>query len=325
MRMTMRLFKRAGWYHLELYRGKSRALKTRDPKEAQALHKEIEREYLHGRLINLDSFQRISLADFRTAYLADRDGISEWTIKKDALSLKLLADVIGGNIQLRAITDQSVKEFKRACRARGATTTTINGYLRHIRAAFSWAVGEQYLKSRPKIDFYKKAEEKPRVLAPGEIKRILRAAFKRNHNLGLRFFIHLYTGARRRELCELTWQNMDFEADTITLTGKGKTRTIPMVKAIKLILKDRRDIGLVFDDLHRDTVSHRFHDVVESCGIVARLHDLRHTCATYLLSNGVPLEVVQEILGHEAIATTQIYAKVLQPTMKKEMAKLKYI
>lgn len=50
----------------------------------------------------------------------------------------------------------------------------------------------------------------------------------------------------------------------------------------------------------------------------------RHTCATYLLKSGVPLEVVQKILGHASIGTTQIYAQVLDDVKKREMAKLKF-
>lgn len=56
----------------------------------------------------------------------------------------------------------------------------------------------------------------------------------------------------------------------------------------------------------------------------ARLHDLRHSCATYLLKSGVPMEYVQKILGHASIKTTQIYAEVLQEVMQKEMEKLRF-
>jgi integrase/recombinase XerD len=51
-------------------------------------------------------------------------------------------------------------------------------------------------------------------------------------------------------------------------------------------------------------------------------HVARHTCATLLLNKGMPIEVVQKILGHADIRTTKIYAKMLNETVKKEMAKI---
>lgn len=53
-------------------------------------------------------------------------------------------------------------------------------------------------------------------------------------------------------------------------------------------------------------------------------HMGRHTCATWLLSNGLQLEFVKEILGHKNLKTTQIYAKVLNLALEKELAKIDY-
>ncbi len=326
MKLSMRLYQRGRWFYVEFYRGKSKSLKTKDQKKANELFREIEKEYLRGRLIDLEGFKKISLSDFSKLYIKSREGVSHWTVVKDELSLKLLADVVGGSIQLRAITRQKIEDFKRVCLARHTAEITVNGYLRHIKSAFSWAIDEGYLKQRPKVKMYKKQAEKPRVLEPGEIKKILRKAFKTNRDDARRFFFHLWTGTRRREACGLTWTMLNFEKNEITVIGKGgKKRTIPMLEPVKkMMVRYRRDIGKVFNDLHADTVSHRFHEIADACKVTARLHDLRHTCATYLLKNSVPLEVVQTILGHEQISTTQIYAKVLDEVMKTEMKKLRF-
>ncbi len=324
--MSMRLIKRGNWFHVQLRRGKSQSLKTQDASEAQALFREIEKEVLRGRLLHLEDCVKITLSDFLRKYINSRPAyISKWTIKKDELSLKLLGDVIG-DVQLRAITRAKVEDFKRACLARGTAPITVNGYLRHIKSALRWAHEEEYLDKLPIIKMYRKQEEKPRVLSPHEIKKLLRASFKYDKDLGRRFFVHCYTGARRRELANLKWQDIDWQSGKIQLRGKGnKTRTVPLLAQVeKILLPVKKDIGPVFKDLHVDTISHRFETVARTCGITARLHDLRHTCATYLMKSGVDLPTVQAILGHAAISTTQIYAKVLDDQKKSQMSRLRF-
>lgn len=119
---------------------------------------------------------------------------------------------------------------------------------------------------------------------------------------------------------------MSFDRAEITVTGKGsKTRIIPMLEPVKRIMKHhRKDIGRVFDELHPDTVSHRFQEIAEGAGVKARLHDLRHTSVTYMLNSGARLEVVQKIAGHASISTTMIYSHVVEDMKKREMAKLNF-
>jgi site-specific recombinase XerD len=93
---------------------------------------------------------------------------------------------------------------------------------------------------------------------------------------------------------------------------------------VQALEPEKKDIGHVFRQWHPDTTSKMFHSIARLCGADARLHDLRHSCATYLLKSGVPMEYVQKILGHASIKTTQIYAEVLQGVMQKEMEKLRF-
>ena len=62
MNIRMRLYTRNGWYYVEFFRGKTKSLKTQDADVAQDLFKEIKREHLRGRIIQLDHAKRVSLA-----------------------------------------------------------------------------------------------------------------------------------------------------------------------------------------------------------------------------------------------------------------------
>ena len=114
MKCPMRLICKRSWWHVEIERGKWKSLRTKDEKEAEALFKEMRREWLRGRLIQLEDYKKITLLDFREEYIErGREGISIWSVRKDRLSLKLLEDVIGGSTQLRAISAAKIEEFKK--------------------------------------------------------------------------------------------------------------------------------------------------------------------------------------------------------------------
>ncbi len=326
MNEPMRLYKRGGTYYVEFSRGKKKSLRTADEKMAAAVFREMEREYLRGRLLNIDDYKKVTLSDFSAKYSRSRIGISRHTIRKDELALKLLGDVIGGSTQLRAVTSGKLDEFKKICLARGAKEITINGYLRHIKAAFTWALDEGYLAKKPKFKmFRKKGEELPRILAVDDINKLLEKSLELDPEAWRYFTFQLWTGARRREGLGVQWQHINFAAGEVTLTGKTGSRTIPLLGQVKAVLGPiKKDLGHVFTQYHPDTWSHRFEQIAAAAGVRARLHDLRHTCATFLLKSGVTLETVKKILGHANIATTEIYAKVLREEMKKQMSKLRF-
>lgn len=141
------------------------------------------------------------------------------------------------------------------------------------------------------------------------------------------FLCALRTGMRLGELLALTWGDVDFKVNEITVRrswshGKlttpknGKTRTLPMTPELALALKGHRHLkgDLVFADadghyLDRNRVKSRFWMGIRAAGVKEiRLHDLRHTFASQLVMAGVPLKAVQEYLGHATLEMTMRYA-----------------
>lgn len=329
MNYPMRLFTRKGIYYVQTGRNTKVSLKTRDRQKALPIFRDMEKEWLRGRLLKLENYKKITLSEFKKLYIESRTDVSKWTAKKDELVLKLLIDAVGGSLQLRALTKAKIEEFKKVCRARKAKEITINGYLGHLRSALTFALEEKLLDQKPKVVMFRRREDEdlPRVLKPDEIDRLLETAKEKDPEIWRYLLFQLWTGARRTEGLRMEWQKIDFKARNCRLKGKGKReRLVPLLGPILEALEPiRKDIGRVFVQYHPDTWSKKFKAIARACRIEdARLHDLRHSAATYMLRSGIPLEVVQEILGHAQISTTRIYTHVLDDIKQAEMQKLKF-
>jgi integrase len=127
-----------------------------------------------------------------------------------------------------------------------------------------------------------------------------------------------YTGLRRGHLLRLT--HHDVEGDFLRIDRSGKTRKLqlvplhPKVKAIAETLP----LGIGDRRLKEDWTAAR-----AKCGLAhVRWHDLRHTCASWLVQAGVPIELVAELLGHTSLATTRRYSHFATTHLTNAVAKL---
>ena len=139
----------------------------------------------------------------------------------------------------------------------------------------------------------------------------------------------LLTGMRRSEITNLLWNKIDFEKKMIQVVSNptfkvkaGKKESSLFTKTFLPMLKRRfqkHPEGLVFtfegQKIREDFVTHKFRKVLKASGITKtglRFHSFRHTFASWLVQDGVPLYEVQRLLGHSTIAVTEMYSH-LQP------------
>jgi integrase len=187
------------------------------------------------------------------------------------------------------------------------------------------------------------APEEVRPLDAGQVTTLLRAAREAGDRLEALYVLAVSTGARQGELLALKWEDVDFERKTLrlrrTLTrnkgtitlGQPKTaksrRTVPLTARAVAALKHHKaaqneerlrlaglyeDRGLVFANEAGGIVNpsnlrqRSFARLLKLAGLpeTVRFHDLRHTCATLLLSRGQHPKLVQELLGHANISIT---------------------
>ena len=217
-----------------------------------------------------------------------------------------------------------------------------------IRMVSSLRKFHQYLKQEQRssidpmlhIDTPKKAQILPKVLSMSEVEKMIETP-NVDEVLGLRdraiLEVMYATGLRVSELTDLKMDDLHLSLGLIQTIGKGdKERIIPIgdmaIKWIENYLKysrvklekpDKRSPYLFLNHhgrkLTRQGIWKNLKAVVKKAGIEKDVtpHTLRHSFATHLLENGADLRVVQELLGHSDISTTQIYTHITKQRMAK--------
>lgn len=216
------------------------------------------------------------------------------------------------------------------------TFRTQHGRLVPVRAFFAWLCRQNHLLANPAADLELPRAEKrlPRhVLTAAEAERVIALPDVTNP-IGLRdraiLEVFYSTGMRRMELLGLKLYDLDADRGTVFVRqGKGKKdRMIPMGERAfgwvqRYIEEARPSLSLMPDDgtvfltnvgtlfeASRLTQIVRDYVAAADLGKKGACHLFRHTCATLMLEGGADIRFIQQLLGHEKLETTQIYAQV---------------
>lgn len=233
-----------------------------------------------------------------------------------------------------------IESFVALQRKQGRAAKSIARQLAACRTFFKFAVQENLRASDPSgvVDGVSVPSGIPKALNEEEIDRLLAActgvdSYSRRDRALLEF---LYaTGARISEACGLSLSDLDMDQQVVRLFGKGsKERIVPFGAPAKRALEDwlavggrdvlsprqwrtRGDADAVFlgrggRRISRQAAWNIVRRYADLAGLKAEIspHVLRHSCATHMLKHGADLRVVQELLGHASVSTTQIYTRV---------------
>ena len=217
----------------------------------------------------------------------------------------------------------------------GYTTRTVNRHLSAVRGLYRWMVSEGRVTSdaAAALASPKQARTLPRTMTDADVQALV-ATCDQKTTEGIRdaaFLELLYaTGARISEISRLDVADIDFAQAQVRLFGKGsKERIVPLypraLGAVSRYLNGARNelaargrqgkrttalfVSVRGNRMSADALRTRFERQVAIAGLEPGItpHAMRHTYATELLSGGADLRSVQELLGHESLATTQIY------------------
>lgn len=188
------------------------------------------------------------------------------------------------------------------------------------------------------VEHPRREQPLPGVLSISEIDKLL-ATIDTTTTLGQRdraLFELIYScGLRISEACSLLISNVHLDEKFIIVTGKGnKERVIPFGDVAKetltvyitrsrpLLLKGKTQDALFLSargkQISRKSVWVRLQEMETLSGVSCKVHTLRHSFATHMLAGGANLRVVQELLGHSNLATTQIYTHVNDAQLKNQ-------
>lgn len=234
---------------------------------------------------------------------------------------------------LASITPNLVDTFRTEHLA-GKKPKTIKNYIAFMKTALNKAVEWDMIEQNPiaKVSVPKTVKTF-HFFSKAEIDRLLKEA---REPLRTGIQILMSTGLRRGELFHLRCRDVDLKAGSIRVwpygeySPKGKRpRTIPMTAELKTIFRELTKKKAEDDFVFRPYVGENklykhFAELLQVLGMKGTLHDLRHTFASHLAMEGVPIPVIRELLGHSDISTTMIYAHLSPETHKKAVDKLPY-
>lgn len=256
---------------------------------------------------------------------------------------KLLHFLEGENIEIPDVTPDDLQRFAAGLHDIGIHPRSQARILSGIKSFFHFLVIADYqeadpseLLKGPKIGF-----RLPEVLTVEEIDRIISTVDmeKKEGQRNRAILETLYScGLRVSELCNLKISDLYFEEGFIKVEGKGgKQRLVPIspraIKEIKYWFADR-NLGKIkkgYEDyvflarwgnnISRIMVFHMIKELAEKAGITKNIspHTFRHSFATHLLEGGANLRAIQCMLGHESIATTEIYTHIDRNRLRSEI------
>ena len=268
-------------------------------------------------------------------------GLSKSTLDAYRSDLKLLKVwAKKRELKMDEISRPDLLEFIAFKAEQGSSARTSARMLSSLRRFYTYLMQQEIISTNPtdKISMPKIGRSLPVLLTENEVLKLIKAPNTKKP-LGFRDRVMLEllyaTGLRVSELVKLEVNQVNLNQGYLRVMGKGdKERLVPMGKTAKRwmknclngpiqeILNDRQSDSLFPTRTSTSISRQAFWQIIKKyamkVGISAKLspHSLRHAFATHLINHGADLRVVQMLLGHSDLSTTQIYTHIAQHRLK---------
>lgn len=257
---------------------------------------------------------------------------------------KLLEWIDSRGKPLRVVGSADIDSYLAQLRHSGLAESSVARTSASIRCFFSYAVSEKHLSKDPTSSLkpLRRRKSLPKPISEAEMAKLLDSItgadpVDRRDSALLEL---LYgTGCRVSEAIGIGLSDLDFAENLIKVTGKGaKQRLVPMGRTLLQVLatylqsgarqallqgrsSDRLFLSTRGSDLTRQGVDLIVRKRALNAGLPSAhlsAHVFRHSCATHMLEHGADIRVVQELLGHASIATTQTYTALTESSLRRE-------
>lgn len=240
-------------------------------------------------------------------------------------------------LDFKDITYTFLKDFEVYLREKGNGINTVAKHLRQLRTLVNEAINQGYIHADAyPFRKYKIKQEKGRheFLTPDELRKLenLDISDKKLRHVLDAFLFCCYVGLRYSDFCQLS------PANFIRVNGKrwlhfksiktGIELHLPLhllFEGKALAIMDRYDIA-EFASLGSNSEVNKALSVIAGMARIKKhitYHTARHTCATLLIHQGVPITTVQRLLGHTSVKTTEIYSEILSSTIVRDLKAVK--
>ena len=285
--------------------------------------------------IRKDKPVNVTFPVFAKIYVQESD--RKRSTKENLLTTITVLQEFRPGLDFKDITYTFLRDFEVHLKEKGNSVNTVAKHMRQLRTLVNEAINQGYIPS----DAYpfrkykiKQAKGRKEFLTPDELKRLenLDVDKKLRHVLDA-FLFCCYTGLRFSDFCQLS------PANFIKVNGKrwlyftsiktGVELRLPLhllFEGKALAVLERYDIVTDFAKIGPNSEANKY---LAQLAALARIrkhityHTARHTCATLLVHQGVPITTVQKLLGHTSVRTTEVYSEVLSNTIIRDLKAVK--
>ena len=285
--------------------------------------------------IKKDKPVNVTFPVFAKIYVQESD--RKRSTKENLLTTITVLQEFRPGLDFKDITYTFLKDFEVHLKEKGNSVNTVAKHMRQLRTLVNEAINQGYIPSDAyPFRKFKIKQEKGRkeFLTPDELKRLenLDVDKKLRHVLDA-FLFCCYTGLRFSDFCQLS------PANFIKVNGKrwlyftsiktGVELRLPLhllFEGKALAVLERYDIVTDFAKIGPNSEANKY---LAQLAALARIrkhityHTARHTCATLLVHQGVPITTVQKLLGHTSVRTTEVYSEVLSNTIIRDLKAVK--
>ena len=285
--------------------------------------------------IKKDKPVNVTFPVFAKIYVQESD--RKRSTKENLMTTITVLQEFRPGLDFKDITYTFLKEFEVHLKEKGNSVNTIAKHLRQLRTLVNEAINQGYIPSDAyPFRKYKIKQEKGRkeFLTPDELKRLenLDVDKKLRHVLDA-FLFCCYTGLRYSDFCQLTPENIIRVNGKRWLYFKSVKTDVEIRLPLHLLFEgkalavlERYDIVTDFAKIGPNSEANKY---LAQLATLARIrkhityHTARHTCATLLVHQGVPITTVQKLLGHASVRTTEVYSEVLSNTIIRDLKAVK--
>lgn len=285
--------------------------------------------------IKKDKPVNVTFPVFAKIYVQESD--RKRSTKENLMTTITVLQEFRPGLDFKDITYTFLKDFEVHLKEKGNSVNTVAKHMRQLRTLVNEAINQGYIPSDAyPFRKYKIKQEKGRkeFLTPDELKRLenLDVDKKLRHVLDA-FLFCCYTGLRYSDFCQLTPENIIRVNGKRWLHFKSVKTDVEIRLPLHLLFEgkalavlERYDIVTDFAKIGPNSEANKY---LAQLAALARIrkhityHTARHTCATLLVHQGVPITTVQKLLGHTSVRTTEVYSEVLSNTIIRDLKAVK--